>query len=344
MFNNRIHYEKLYSYLENALEAHIFLQKGFYCTICDAHKHKYLGVPDENGNKTITISNKFCTDIISFFKQYVGFKIYVIDPLILNANFVFNCYEGVRTNRFEYHYNVTIQEIQKCLNGDDRDCEFLCTEFAMGASSDMLIGDLKQYSNFVDSLNRVLENKDILKYQEIKNELMINPENYSRYFFRSTKELNEVAAMEVVKDFNLSDMQIVVRQHGLNLFEDADKSNYYFTNIQTRSAMKDSLLNEDLTNEQKEEIKNKLKTMEEEHEQSKIRQDPNSPSASELEGLKILRDNMEDDFAEKAKKGEIDGLEHGDDETDFGDIGNVSGSYIMSLSCSLFLMVVWLFG
>ena len=133
----------------------------------------------------------------------------------------------------------------------------------VGASSDLLIGDLLQYSNFIDSFNRIMEQEDILHYQDIKNEMIINPENFSRYFFRSKKELQEVLTTQVVKDFNLSEMKIEVKHHGLNLFDAAEQSNYYFTNLQTKAAMKDNLLNENLTADEKKQIKDKMKEWEE---------------------------------------------------------------------------------
>ena len=37
-FNSPANSSNIYTFLENALEAFAYIQKGFYCTICDASK------------------------------------------------------------------------------------------------------------------------------------------------------------------------------------------------------------------------------------------------------------------------------------------------------------------
>ena len=44
LFNQSMNHQDLFFYMENAIEAFVFLQKGFYCMACDAEAHSYLNV------------------------------------------------------------------------------------------------------------------------------------------------------------------------------------------------------------------------------------------------------------------------------------------------------------
>lgn len=43
--------------------------------------------------KVNQISKDFCNDLIFMFREFIMFKIYYLDPLILNTNLLFNCHE-----------------------------------------------------------------------------------------------------------------------------------------------------------------------------------------------------------------------------------------------------------
>ena len=87
-FNNPIHYNEIYFYLQNSIEAFAFVQKGFYCAICDARNHQYLAVDVGSARKVAVMDVKFCNDLIFFFREYIMFKTYFLDPLIVNTNYL----------------------------------------------------------------------------------------------------------------------------------------------------------------------------------------------------------------------------------------------------------------
>lgn len=73
----------LYFYLENAFDSFAFLQKGFYCMLCDAESHQFIK-NKEDFRKVNVISYGFCKQLIFFFKEYLTFKVYHLDSAIEN--------------------------------------------------------------------------------------------------------------------------------------------------------------------------------------------------------------------------------------------------------------------
>lgn len=79
------------------------------------------------------------------------FKVYYLDPLIINTNLLFNCYENTDEHKFNFFYNVTYASVKNCMNKGE-DCEFVCKEFKFGTTSEMFIGRLSHYFEFLNKL------------------------------------------------------------------------------------------------------------------------------------------------------------------------------------------------
>ena len=116
-----------------------------------------------------------CNDLIFFFREFIMFKVYYLDPLIVNTNMLFNCYEDTEEYKYNFFYNVTFHSIKNCLE-EGEECEFLCKEFKFGTTSDLFIGKLHKYYEFLNNIEKVLKKYDpeiVLDDETPGNELFI---------------------------------------------------------------------------------------------------------------------------------------------------------------------------
>lgn len=339
LLSQKINYEQIYFYVKNALETYSFMQKGFYCMLCDAKQHQFLGLDDGIEGKRIAISHDFCSKLSFSFKQFLNEKLYFIDPMIINANFIFNCYKRTTKYDFEFHYSSSFSRIKNCLENNEG-CDFLCKEFVFGSTSDLLIGDLEQYENFYKGLEEVVEAYDPLMRQQMDNEANVSEETYPRQFFFDEDSVKDLPDRERIMQFNLSDWSVEVKSEGINLIELADNSNYYFTNAQTAKASKISMSvvldeNGDVIEGQKE------KDWETNHEREKLEQDPKSPSRNELEKMQLQLHKMEDEFDKNAQNGIIDEVELGNEESNFGAVAEIKkGAMKIGVVVSCVMMAI----
>ena len=79
------------------------------------------------------------------------FKVYYLDPLMINTNLLFNCYEDTEFYQFNLYYNTTFANIQSCIDQGEN-CEFVCKEFKFGTTSDLFIGRLSKYEEFLRAM------------------------------------------------------------------------------------------------------------------------------------------------------------------------------------------------
>lgn len=317
LFSSQIKYEEVYFYIKNAFETFSYMQKGFYCSVCDAKDHQYMGIDDGINVPQVIISNEFCSKIVYFFKKFVAYKLYFIDPLLINSNFLFNCYKGVNTYEFNFHYSHEITAFRRCIE-ENEDCEILCKEFSIGKASDLLIGDLTQYVAYFKSMEEIVEMTYPEVYTRIHGEAEIETEDISSEFFFDEESTKDLPDKEEVFKHSLSDWEIDVRTDGINLFESAKNAAFFYTSAESMSARKDNVqitVNADGTTSEQE--------FEREHEKEKMDQDPLQPTRSELPKLNTERDKMEQVFAEKSRQGVIDNIDFGNEASDFEEIAKV---------------------
>ena len=347
-FNAPIKYDEVYFYIQNALEAFAFLQKGFYCTICDAKQHQFLGIDTGFTRRIAVIDEKFCNDIIFFFREFIMFKVYFIDPLVKNSNYLFNCYEDTNKYHFNFHYNTTYYNMETCVEKGEN-CEYLCKEFKFGSTSELFIGSLKNYYEYFTTLQRIVQDFDENVHNDLDDEFFISPTEYPEEFFADPLIVNESQSVFLLKDFNMTNWEINIEPKGINMFDIAAHSNYFLTDANTRKVL---MKNYGISGpEETGNATNKLeKSLDKEtsfrfekspsvdkyreeadwetkHEREKFEQNPNVPSKSEIAALESERDRLERSFSARVRNEE--GLESEVDRSrvDFGDAERMPREY-----------------
>ena len=323
-FNSAIKYDEVYFYIQNALEAFAFLQKGFYCTICDAKNHQYLGIDYGFTRRVAVVNEKFCNDLIFFFREFIMFKVFFIDPLVKNANDLFNCQAGFDKYHFNFHYNTTYYNLESCTEKGEN-CEYLCKEFKFGSTSELFIGSLKDYYDFFKVLENTVQKLDGDVKKDLDDEFRIDEREFGEEFFADPIVVNENQSYFLLKDFNMTNWEINIEKNGINMFDIAVHSNYWLTDASTRKVMiKNYGLNQPGDTDFS--TKNKIETQVDiaareyfersgqaaefkkeqsvaiKHQREKDEQNPFIPSKAEMAALSDERDRLEQRFTQHVRK------------------------------------------
>ncbi len=177
------------------------------------------------------------------------FKVYYLDPLMVNTNLLFNCFEENDSYKFDLFYNTTFEAIENCID-NGKGCEFVCKEFKFGTTGEMFIGKLDTYLEFLDKVQELLT-----KYHpEEENTLNLDDPNSEFYidrtvednpnFFRDTEQpvSNEDY---ILRNYDMAHFELLVQPKGINLFHIANNSKYMLTNALTdRISLKHHGINE----------------------------------------------------------------------------------------------------
>ena len=223
-FVNPVSLDDLYFYLRNALEGFAFAQKGFYCTLCDSKQHAFLGVESGYGQRSAVVSAKFCTDLTAYFKEFLSYKVYFFDPLLINMNLALNCLDDSNNNYFKLEYDAFYQDIDGCLQGNGR-CDSVCKEFRFGGSSKLFIGRLADYFDALAKAEKLVGRMGQQTSADTDSDVGSLAAVQQDFFASSTLTSKQAASL---KEFNATNFKIIVSDDGINLFEVATNSNYNF--------------------------------------------------------------------------------------------------------------------
>ena len=226
-FNSAVKFDEVHFYVRNALEAFAYIQKGFYCMLCDPNKHKMFEAELNYGRFFVQMSEQSCDDLVFFFREYLAYKIYFFDPLVKTMNNVVNCVKETDIEYFDNDHMVSYQGVSDCLVNKNY-CYKVCKEFRMGASSNLFIGKLSEYKKLLKKMEEVL--KEMTNNSEEFNELKISDEEISNEFFLNQNDTITMHNMNVLKDSNLSKAEVLFAKDGIDLFGIAVHSNYFLTN------------------------------------------------------------------------------------------------------------------
>lgn len=229
-FNPPVAFDEIHSYLNAALLSMAYIQKGFYCTICDAKQQKFFFQRQDFGQLGLSISNKSCSDIIHRFKEFIMYKVYYLDPFVENAKHMLTC-AGHEAPVYTSSYTASYQEIRGCLE-TNIGCEHICAEFKYGGVSDLFMGDLGQLENVVKALTELGNDSKIIALSEKEDVYIPEYEIPSRDFFQPEHQLT-VLEQENIAVGCVSKMNVRVEEDGIDLFYMATQSNFHLENQQT---------------------------------------------------------------------------------------------------------------
>ena len=340
-FVEKIRFEEIYFYTKSAMQVFAELQKGFYCSICDYEQNKFLGVMRE-GEYYNVMSVGFCSKLIELFREFLIYKVYYIDPMIINSNFLFNCYEDSNKYKLDFNYNTTLDEISSCIESDGMatdDCLRLCQEFKIGESSDMFIGSLEQYDNFINNLQNVMRDFDSSTAYD-DDDLHINEDvDYKSKFFL-TPQSNDPLLIHA----DLSNNTLLIEGFGFDLYTSAVNSKYglngeleniVHANFGDNTTVDHTNVDEIVTEAEFNNADEALK-FEEAHEEEKLKEVPNKPDKTELENRDEFIKNKEKELEANVEvNGEIGGQSGSINEFDIARIENKSMISIIVLSILL---------
>ena len=229
-FNPPVAFDEIHSYLNAALLSMAYIQKGFYCTICDAKQQKFFFQRQDFGQLGLTISNKSCSDIVHRFKEFIMYKVYYLDPFVENAKHMLTC-AGQEAPEYTSSYQASYQEIRDCLE-TNTGCENLCAEFKYGGVSDLFMGDLGQLENILKALELLGNETKIIALAEKEDVYIPEYEILSRDFFQPEHQLT-LLEQENIAVGCVSKMNVRVEAAGIDLFDTATQSNFHLENQHT---------------------------------------------------------------------------------------------------------------
>jgi hypothetical protein len=368
-FNSPVAFDEIYTYIKTAFQAMGYIQKGFYCTICDVKNHKYMSIEQDYSRLMIAMSQKSCHDIAYYFREYMMYKVYYLDPYMQNMYRLLNCYYETDTYNYDPQYPFRYPHVKTCVEGKDgpgKDaaCEFVCLDFRFGASSKLFMGDLADYDKFLKDITEFAKEQEVeMALDEMQ--LFVPDYHYEdNSFFKSEKEFTDFDKFELNYS-DISKMQMLVYKDGIDIFGTAEESNYFLTdqnstiektrifNINATEEQNTSLLEKetskqsslsplDIEEEMREEEK-ELKHAEIQEHLHKLKQlNPEEiPTADELENLdeNIERDNHLKRETDQNSQKEYNNEQVEDRYNDFGNVGSLKSSMILrsSLGLALFL-------
>ena len=239
-FNPPISFKEIYSYLMAAFQSMAYIQKGFYCTICDAKNQPFLMVKQDFSRLSVQISEKSCNDLIYRFKEFIMYKTYYFDNFLVNATKLFNCVDETQEFQFEPSYTSQYQEIKSCVETGNN-CHIVCNEFRLGGFSSLFMGDIHDYEKFHDSFLD-FSSKYKIDINEITNEVLVPDYSFTdNDFFKQKEELGELEQQELNYG-RVSNMSIIIGKEGIDLFGTAENSNYFLMD-QSSSIEKNRIYN-----------------------------------------------------------------------------------------------------
>jgi len=154
---------------------------------------------------------------MKYFHDFLTFKFYYFDPLLINLNQVANCASDSESAYFDNWFRSTYATINDCLLREDN-CEDVCAEFSLGTTGNMFVGDLKRSQEVLVNLKEQLGKLDQIDVDFLNFEFPEAPRNE---FF--TDGIGQKAHYV---SGNLTRYGWIFMEKGIDLFEYAKMSTF----------------------------------------------------------------------------------------------------------------------
>jgi hypothetical protein len=231
LFDFSIEPTKIYDFFKDSFETMAYLQKGFYCSICDQYYQKYFMVKKDYDSNNLVISHNTCKNIIHRFRNFLEFKTRELEPFVENAYKLFSCSDKTKTYSIDIESEVSYNEVYDCIN-NGVNCTSICTQFRVGGMSDLFMGMLDEYEEFYENYLEFLKKIGADKFGEEAGVIIPDYTLKTRDFF----EVDRIDTEEFEKVLNghrISEMGVMVADEGLDLFEIAKSSEYIIQDYET---------------------------------------------------------------------------------------------------------------
>ena len=219
---NPMELQKLLFIIKSSFETFAIIQRGFYCMICDQQYHTYFNVQSNNNRLMIAVDSSFCPLLINIFKDFLNFKLFYFDPMIINMNNIIDCSDGKEKSYFDSSYRVQYDQIIECLKLN-KNCDKICNEFRFGSSNNLFIGRISEYKKTLNEFERILKKyKPNYRIQYVDGEID-EPDNFEFFNNEMKRDSNNQF------NGNLTRYDILLQKKGVNPFQISMNSGFVFT-------------------------------------------------------------------------------------------------------------------
>lgn len=216
---NQLPFDQVGLIVKTAIETMAYLFKGFYCMICDADNQKWFAYGQDFNRYLVMLKTNTCSDLMRHFRDFLSYKFYYFDPMIINMNTILNCANGNEELVFDNSYRMDYNTINDCLlHGDN--CEDVCAEFRFGVSSNLFIGNLDNYKLTLDKFQLLVNQLSGADVSFLNIEL--ENETVQEFFVIDKTNTNNSPAG------NLTRYDLVFLDDGIDLFKVAQNGDFYY--------------------------------------------------------------------------------------------------------------------
>lgn len=89
------------------------------------------------------MSANFCGKLIKFTKDYLYYKVNVLDPMAINTSFLYNCVKEKDEMQINIDYPLTLEDINSCLleGENSEECVQVCKQYEIGKINNFFLGE-----------------------------------------------------------------------------------------------------------------------------------------------------------------------------------------------------------